>query len=114
MRRIGAEHYTDVEPLQVHRFDHIHGRAMVLPFTPPKLLVSFFSSRATDSDVFLTAGKIRSNWNRPLADLPQPLPWLRRPRTVFDKFRLEIAEPKIFRFDHMNVGIDHFESLLGH
>jgi hypothetical protein len=87
---------------------------MSIPFTPAKFLVSFFSSRAADRDVFLTAGKIRSNWNWPLADLPQPLPRLCRPWTVFNKFRLEIAEPKIFRFHDVNVGVDHFESLLGH
>jgi hypothetical protein len=114
MRRVGAEHYTDVESLQVHRFDHVHRRAMVLPFAPAEFLVSFFSPRPANSDVFLTAGKVRSNRNRPLADLPQPPSWLRRPRTVFDKFRFEIAEPKIFRFDHVNVGIDHFKPLLGH
>ena len=114
MRRVGAEHYTDVEPLHIHRLNHIHRRAMVLSFAPAKLLVSFFSSRPADGDVFLTAGKIRSNRNRPLADLPQPLPWFRRFRTVFDKFRFEIAEPKIFRFHDVNVGVDHFKSLLGH
>ena len=87
---------------------------MVLPFAPAKFLVSFFRPRPADGDVFLTAGKVRSNRNRTLADLPQPVPGLRRPRTVFDEFRFEVAEPKIFGFDDMNVGIDHFESLLGH
>src|SRR4030095_3971205 len=94
MRRVGAKHHANVESFHVHRLNHIRRRAMVLPFTPAKFLVSFFSSRAADRDVLLTAGKISSNWNWPLADLPQPLPWLCRPWAVFNKFRLEIAGAK--------------------
>src|SRR5215813_10417361 len=84
------------------------------PSRRPSFLYLSFGPRPANGNVFLTAGKIRSHGNRTLADLPQAFPRFRRPRTVFDKFRFEIPKPKIFRFHHMNVGIDHFESLLGH
>src|SRR5262244_468364 len=111
---VGAEHHADVETFQIHCFDHIHWRAMILSFTPPKFLVSFLGPRPANRDVFLTPRKIRSNGNRALTDLPQAFPRFRWPRTAFDKFRLEIAEPEILGFNDMNVGIDYFESLLGH
>jgi hypothetical protein len=87
---------------------------MVLAFAPAEFFVAFFGARTAYGDVLLASGYIGSNWNRAVANLPKSLSRLCRPRTVFDKFRLEIAEPEVFRFDDMNVGVDHSKTMFSH
>src|ERR1043166_4706511 len=72
--RVGSKNHAEVDSLFVHRLKHVQRRTVVFAFTAAEFLVPFFSSSATDGDIFLAVWGVGPNRNRTGADLPYPFP----------------------------------------